>query len=131
MTEKDILDKYLGAPFKHMGTDPKTGIDCWQFIKLVYKDLGINLLDIGDYPEDWAKKGLNYFLSNYHAQWMQVDPGRFLDVVLFRNNGIVDHAGIALNGNRFIHCCKAGVVIGTFNDARWKYKLAGYYRLRQ
>src|SRR5690242_3567742 len=31
--------KYCDLPFKHLGTDPMTGIDCFNLCKLVYKEI--------------------------------------------------------------------------------------------
>lgn len=30
--------KYESLPYKHLGTDPKTGIDCFNLCKLIYKE---------------------------------------------------------------------------------------------
>ena len=31
-------DKYVDFPYRHLGNDPETGIDCFNLIRLVYKN---------------------------------------------------------------------------------------------
>ena len=45
--EKNWYEKYVGFPYVHLGDDPKSGIDCFNLIRYVYK----NELDI-DIPYD-------------------------------------------------------------------------------
>lgn len=39
----EIAKKYLGVPYVFGGEDPKTGLDCSAFTRLVFKEVGINL----------------------------------------------------------------------------------------
>lgn len=132
INEKDIVRKYLGAQYKHKGRDIKTGLDCWGLIKSVYHDLGIELFDLDDYEANWAKKGKNHFIDNYHEQWEKVDgEKKFLDVVLFANpESVVSHAGIVLTPEKFIHCCKIGVVVSRMGDLHWFQRFVGVYRYK-
>ena len=55
-------NKYLDFPYKHLGNDIKTGIDCFNLCRLVYKEqLGIEIpYDTADWcnivDEDWYNK---------------------------------------------------------------------------
>ena len=55
-------NKYLNFPYKHLGNDIKTGIDCFNLCRLVYKEqLGIEIpYDTADWcnivDEDWYNK---------------------------------------------------------------------------
>lgn len=131
ITELEIINKYLGIPFKHQGRT-LDGLDCWGLIKLVYADLGFNLWDpVQDYGEHWYSSN-NHFIENYHREWIQVQESSFLDGILFHDGfGRINHAGLYLSGGKFIHCCKAGVVIGKLSDPVWKAKFAGFYRFRK
>jgi len=132
MVKQKIISKYLGIPYKNNGRSME-GLDCWGLIKLIYKDMGYDLFDLEEgYDMDWSKKGKNYFIDNYHKDWTQYKTPKFLDVVLFKNGkDIVNHAGIFLDSNRFMHTCKAGTVISRLSDARWENKLEGFYRLKK
>ena len=131
MKEMDVIRKYLGIPYKHLGRGPKEGLDCWGLIKCIYADAGIQLSDLGHYEMDWSKYGKNYFLENYHQEWHRVDGPQFMDVVLFKMTGeIVNHAGLVLNESRFIHCCRVGVIVSRLGEFNWFKRNAGYYRLR-
>ena len=126
----DIIKKYLGIPYKHMGRTIKA-FDCWGFILSVYKDIGFNLWDVGEnYEIGWSKKGKNYFIENYYKEWKKVITPKFLDIILFINaKNIAHHAGIYLDNNKFIHCCRVGTVVTRISDPLWKNKIEGYYRL--
>ena len=131
MTEKDIITKYLGIPYLHQGRG-LDGLDCYGLIINIYKDFGIPLIDINDdYNKDWSWQGRDYFIENAHRQWQEIKEPKFLDMVIFKNGkGIMNHAGIMFDGNRFIHTCKAGTVISRVNDFNKKQRLNGYYRFK-
>ena len=44
MTEKEIVDKYLGVPYLHHGRD-LNGTDCWGIIILINKERNIELIE--------------------------------------------------------------------------------------
>jgi len=127
---KDIVDKYLGVPFKHRGRD-LTGLDCYGLIISIYRDSGINLLDIDEeYPANWGARGKNYFIENYYRQWEKVAAPKFLDVILFINSkGVCNHAGVYLHGDIFIHTSrKAGTIVTTISS--FKTRVEGFYRYK-
>lgn len=127
MTPNSVAQKYLGAPYKHRGRD-LAGLDCWGLVILVYRDLGIDILDIKDYEEGWACKGKNYFFEHYYEKWQKVSGPGFLDILLFKNGrGTPYHAGIYLENDRFIQGTNAGVVISQLNG-KFKDRLEGIYR---
>lgn len=133
MTEKQIIDKYLGVPFRHQGRT-MSGLDCWGFLKMAYADLGYDLLDVeADYDEDWSWKDKNYFIENYWREWDVVPYGKFkpFDGILFNNSrGRANHAGMVISNNRFIHCCKHGTIISRIWDPQWSKRINGFYRLK-
>jgi cell wall-associated NlpC family hydrolase len=131
INETMVCDKYLKThiPFKHLGRSVK-GLDCYGLIKCIYADAGIELIDVEDYAVGWSKNGQNFFLDNYYRQFEEAITPHFLDVVLFKNGqGIANHAGVVLSGNRFIHCSKAGVNIQKL--VNWFPKLVGFYRIKR
>lgn len=127
MTDKEITKKYLGIPYRHRGRSLK-GLDCWGLVVLVYKDFGIDILDLQNYRENWAREGKNYFIENYYEKWHEVTEPCLLDVLLFNNRqGTPYHAGIYLNSDRFIQGNTAGVVVSRL-AGKWQERLEGIYR---
>ena len=109
------------------------GLDCWGFLKLVYQDLGFKLFDIEDleYEKVWGLRGKDYFRENYENDWEKAAEPQTLDAVLFLNSrGIANHAGVVFKNRKFIHCPRQGVVVSRLDDASWKPRIEGFYRLR-
>jgi len=129
MTEQDIIKKYLGFSYKHQGRDMR-GLDCYGLIIAIYADLGIKLFDIEEeYDSDWSWKNKNYFLENAHKDWEEVKKPKLFDVITFKNGkGVMNHAGVMLDENRFINSCKAGTVVCRSSDDVWQKRFAGFYR---
>jgi len=134
MSEKavDVLTKYIGTPYKHMGRD-FDGLDCYGLILKIFNDISISLPDVyEDYTPDFAWKGKDYFLEQFCEDWIEVDKPQFLDVVAFKTkDGVINHAGVMLDEYRFIHCCRAGTVCANVPDFAKKYHCAGYYRYKR
>ena len=131
LTEKYIIDKYLAVPYLHHGRD-LNGTDCWGIIIQINKERNIDILDLENYEQDWAKNGKNDFIDNYYEDWETVKLPRFLDVLLFKNHlGIVSHAGTYLSNGKFIHTHEtAGTIISRLT-ARWEQRLDGIYRYKK
>ena len=129
LKETEVIQKYLGVPYLLHGRTMQ-GLDCWGLIKLVYADMGHELIDIDDnYDEKWALNGKNYFAENYCTQWERVEQPQLFDVLLFSNSlCVLNHAGICLSDNRFIHTCKAGTIISDLWT--WRRKFDSAYRLK-
>lgn len=132
ITEKFVIDKYLGIKFSHRGRTIK-GLDCWGLAKMIYEDMGYPLWELNvDYDQGWARNDANYFLENYYKEWREVDVPQLFDGVLFKNSrGVADHGGLMLSNARFIHAVRGGgVVITRLSDQYWSRRFCGYYRLR-
>lgn len=129
MTMIDVVNKYLGVPFKHQGRD-LSGLDCYGLLICIYADLGIKLFDIEeDYTTDWSWKSKNYFLENAHKDWEEVKEARLFDAVGFKNSkGVLNHAGVMLDRDRFINTNRAGTVINRASDSKWQKRFYGFYR---
>lgn len=129
ITEQEIVNKYLGIPYKYKGRD-LTGMDCWGLFISIYKDLGIEVDNFGiDYDEDWSVKGNNYLADNYWRQWEEIDLPKQFDAVLLKSEeGLGNHVGVVLSKGKFIHCCKAGTVVSSLKAFR--NKIYGFYRFK-
>lgn len=134
ITEKEIVDRYLGVPYLTRGRNKGTGLDCYGLIMLIYSELGIKLFDIDeDYSVGWAKEGKNFFAENYYREWEKVSTPRMFDIVAFKtSSGVTNHAGVCLGGERFIHCARRiGVVVSKWTDEQWAGCLEGFYKFRR
>lgn len=130
--ESALLDQFMRMPYLHRGRS-LAGSDCYGCIVLWYRlRLGLELWDIEeDYDQGWKWEGREIFLENYYKEWIRVDePGKY-DVILFKTRDHVDHAGIYLRDNKFLHTCRAGTVISKITDPIWRDKVEGFYRLKR
>jgi len=121
---------FLEIPYKHKGRS-YGGCDCYGFIILFYRDvLKKVLLDVDeDYSPNWMFKNKNYYLDNYHKQFEKVKVPNKYDIVLFqKRDGIANHGGIILGYGKFIHCCKNGVLVDSYNNEGWKKRINGFYK---
>ncbi len=134
LKEQEICEKYLGVSFKFGGVSIEDGFDCWGLIVNIYVDLGFGELYgtklHSSYKTNWYLNGQNYFIENYHHQFIEVKQPRLFDIVLFNLHGVVgDHVGVILSNNKFIQCTKpSGVNISKLK--LWKPKIVGFYRFK-
>ena len=128
ISKDEIVEEFLGVPFKHGGRG-KDGLDCYGLIIKIYEKAGYRLFDVANYAVNWSAEK-NLFIENYHMQWQRVENPGLFDVVLFRSkNNIPDHVGVYIGAGKFIHTCKAGTVITRLNG-EWKGKIEGFYRIK-
>jgi cell wall-associated NlpC family hydrolase len=125
------LSQYLEVPFKHGGRNLK-GLDCYGLIVHIYKHLGIELFDMNNYEKDWSKRR-NYFLENYHKEWVKTNDKSKFDVVLFKTyTGRFDHVGVVVDDYRYIHAHRYfNVMISRLGDKKLKLKIEGFYRYKK
>jgi len=133
ITEEFIVNKYLGIPFKHRGRN-FSGLDCYGLVIKIYEDLGYKIFDLESYDEALLKSDANYFIDNYHKEWVRIEKPKIFDVVLFRNNScsIVTHCGVVLKEDKFIHCSRKtkGVIVSRLFSNAWVKATEGFYTLR-
>ena len=129
--EETIVSNFIGIPYKHRGRS-RSGMDCWGLIIAIYTMRGVKILDDIPYTERWSTEGYNHILENYWRQWERTSEKRFMDCVLFHNlYGVPNHIGVLLTEDRFIHCCKLGVIVSKLQDEQFAKKIVGYYRLKE
>ncbi len=129
ITEQFIIHKYLPVPYIHQGRSMQ-GFDCYGLVIAIYADLGIKLIDIEeDYTPDWSWKNRHTFLVDCHKDWKEVSKPKIFDVVTFKNSkGVMYHAGVMLDENRFINSCRAGTVVCRVSEPLWQKRFNGFYR---
>ncbi|MCY4780093.1 NlpC/P60 family protein [Sphingobacterium sp. UT-1RO-CII-1] len=106
----NFIDSWMGSPHR-LGGSHKSGIDCSRFVGILYesvygKDLPRTSRDMGDRVKRKYEKGLK--------------EG---DLVFFSFGGKnIDHVGVYLQNNKFVHVStKRGVIISNLRDS-WYYK---------
>ncbi len=132
MVLKQFCNDWVGVPFLHGGRD-KSGVDCYGLAIEYFKLKGIETPDF-QYPEKWSKDGNNLFMENiekFPNLFEGTERGQKGDIVLFTGiNGIVDHIGILISSEKFLHSVRnIGVVISPFNQL-YSRKLYGFYRIK-
>ncbi len=113
------VSSYLGVRYKYGGMS-REGLDCSGFVSLVYKEVyGMSL------PRSSGK------------QWKEgriVPPATAVpgDLIFFRGgmfNGI-NHVGIYMGGNRFVHASSSnGVIYSTMTDPYYSRRFAAIRRM--
>ncbi|NLW44190.1 MAG: hypothetical protein GXY92_03275 [Syntrophomonadaceae bacterium] len=107
----------LGAPYRYGGTTPN-GFDCSGFVRYVFNQVDIQLPRSS---RDQASVGA-------HVDKSQLLPA---DLVFFKTDGSsrINHVGIYLGGNNFVHASRNhGIVITSLDD---KYYLKAYCGARR
>lgn len=105
-----FLDNWMGSPHR-MGGSEKSGIDCSRFVGILYeevyrKNLPRTSRDMGDQVKRKYERDLK--------------EG---DLIFFSFGGRdIDHVGVYLRNNKFVHVStKRGVIISNIKDS-WYYK---------
>jgi cell wall-associated NlpC family hydrolase len=90
-------ERYLGTPYRWGGSSPRTGFDCSGFVQYVY---GLHGVDLPRTSRQMAGSGI------------AIDPStRSLavgDLMLFAQNGRINHVAIYAGNGRFIHSSSSG-----------------------
>lgn len=107
-----IGERYIGVPYVFGGTDPDTGLDCSAFVRLVFRELGV---DLPRTSREQARVGTRVNASDAR-------PG---DLVFFGSP--VHHVGIYAGNGRLLEARKAGVPVG-YGDM-WHSETIQYRRL--
>ncbi|MFN7161893.1 MAG: C40 family peptidase [Fimbriimonadales bacterium] len=88
--------RFLGVRYRWGGNDPRTGLDCSGFVKMIYAQMGIAL---PRRARDQAKVGMPI------TRYEDLRPG---DRLYFAVKGKeIDHTGIYIGDGYFIHSARA------------------------
>ena len=107
-------NKYVGCPFKHLGLDPKKGIDCLNLIIHIYKEeLGI---EIPYTSRDWCNTVSDYWYDATFERpfekggtkeygWKKVtDPEEFDVITMTLGSSLItNHAAIYIGKGKILH----------------------------
>lgn len=115
-----FIDEWKGTPYR-LGGRSKTGIDCSQFTKRLYKDVyNKQLADVA-----WKQW--------YQTKRITKDSLEIGDIVFFSSKTSPSrwHCGIYIGNNKFVHSSnkREGVKVSDLNEHRYikSYKGAGRF----
>ena len=125
-------NSYTGFPYKHLGNDTETGIDCFNLCRLVYdKQLNItfpyttsdfcNIID-----EDWYTKTHTQFMldgfNNPDLGWEKVKTPQVYDIIIMSlgSSHVVNHCAIYVDLNKMLQTM--------INHKSWIAPYGRYYK---
>lgn len=107
-------DKYINIPYKHLGNDPSSGMDCFNLCRYVYKqETGVeiphlsfehcNIID-----DDWYNKTTDQYFEQavkHDARCAQVESPKKLDFIFLTigSTNVTNHCAIYVDTNRILH----------------------------
>jgi hypothetical protein len=111
---------WLGTPYRYGGRSAE-GVDCSGFVRAVLSAIGL-----GDGVPDRSEN----FASYGEKAEGEIEPG---DILLFAHEKHIDHVGIALSEDSFIHAAssgpRTGVIVSSLSEHYWKSSFVGARRL--
>ncbi len=114
-----VAEGYIGTPYRYAGMS-RRGVDCSGLVCLIYRDMCRATL-----PHSTSK------LRNLGRK-VNRNSARSGDLVFFRRGpfGWVNHVGIFLDGERFIHASvKRGVIYSGLEEPYYKTRFAEMRRV--
>ncbi len=87
--------QFIGVRYKYGGANPQTGFDCSGLVGYIYQKFGIKL----------NRSAQSMYSNGVKVSKSQLEPGDilFFDASSRKASGVIDHAGIYLGGDSFIH----------------------------
>jgi cell wall-associated NlpC family hydrolase len=123
--------RYVGIPYKDKGTDPATGLDCWQLVRYFHKqELGRELPDyLALYDSSLDPDSASGAFVRAIPDWRAVDPPAFGDVLIFRIARGPWHCAVYLEEGKMLHIDQGhNSVIESVDSLRWRNRIYGVYR---
>lgn len=131
------IKKYRNARFLRNGRNLEEGIDCLGFIKLFYKDFGIDIPGDDGKPieEEWYKIDPDRYIRGIKSLgWkdVSIDELKPLDLAYFViNHNVITHAGIMISNREFVHMSpRSGLLISKL-ERHWRRRFRGAIRFEQ
>lgn len=128
----EAVARFVGVPYRHNGRD-MDGLDCLGLVVLFYRHFGIEIPDGDGEPiqKNWWVWDPERYIRGILRQGRPAgEPLRALDLVYFAMKpGIVSHAGVMIDTERFIHVLEDHPVMVSRLGSWWRRRFAGARRL--
>lgn len=132
-------NKYIDLPFKHLGDNPQTGIDCVNLCIFIYKDhLRIDLpFKSYDYcnivDENWYNKVTkDPFLTQLrdNPDWVKVKEPKPYDIIVFSigSTNVTNHCCMYVDNNKILHTAENRKSWVGLYGTHYKQYTVGIYR---
>ena len=135
---KEILDSWIGTPFRHRSGVKGLGVDCAHFIACVIEEMGIlrwrkNL--IPDYPHDWHLHNTRELFKEsiekeLPVESISIDDVRDGDLVLLHYGKAASHGAIYFEGYLFQAMERVGVCRLWMKEKSLMKRIRYVYRIK-
>lgn len=136
------FDKYVGIPYKYMGTTPKNGLDCFNLCAYILKkeclyDIPYISSDFCNIADDaWYNKTNQSFFhlaideKRPDFLWNRVINIRCFDVILLSigDTNVANHCALYLGTNKIIHTMQNRASFVSPYGNYYKQYTVGVYR---
>lgn len=123
-------DPYVGIPFVP-DSATESGCDCTGLVELVYRlEFGISV-SLAHCNSSQPERAASLAEQQANGKWARVSQPTPGDVVCFAGaGGFVEHVGIYVGNDRFLHASitRRTTVVERISRAPWSARIEGYYR---
>jgi cell wall-associated NlpC family hydrolase len=119
-TKNSFINSWLGVPYKYGGNNKK-GIDCSAFTQIFYKKVENKLI---------PRTALEQYRASFPISKRNMNAG---DLIFFDINfsGKIDHVGIYLGKNQFLHASiSKGVTISLLSEKYYRKRFVEIRRIK-
>lgn len=134
---KQIMDSWLGTPFRHHCGVKGLGTDCAHFVCRVFEEMGLlkwrkNL--IPDYPRDWSSHDTRELLLERLAKEFNIAPADLDapmngDIIVGHYGRAAGHVMIYSDGHIYHAADRVGVVKIHYSDPVFRRHMKFSFRL--
>ncbi len=119
----------LGAPYRHQGRDPRTGLDCAGLIAYLAHTLGLPVIDRHDYPRTAVDNTLERAFDAQPCLQRNDPPASAPGRVLILRRALrPQHVLLCVTNEIVLHADDgAGRVIEHVMPNRWRHRLVASY----
>jgi probable lipoprotein NlpC len=122
-------NNFVGIPFADKGRSIE-GADCWGLVVLVLESFEIIVPSYSDKYASSEERELTASIINHQkTKWQKIEFPHPGDVVLFKMGKHLSHAGIFVEGDKFLHMAKDdSSMIDDLTKQPWSRRFSGFYR---
>lgn len=131
MIQDSALDfsKYIGIPYADPESNSSNGLNCWQLVEKVMKEVFHMEPPIVQYTGPLDKVAPIFMAHMQSWEYVNYDSRSPGDVLVLRVAGYPVHCGILISRKHFLHTLKnLNSSKESLESMRWKRRLVGIYR---